>query len=613
MAGCDMKEKAYSPTSYFFDEKKWSEEFSSKEKETSSLFHDGLIIGELLKEIDKKCARLINVINGISEQEILAYQQWLTLDLFFQKKNGKFKGNIDSLLESIQESSQLCLKLSRKKHVKYQPNDIYHELYQLASKRIYLQKQWEKIEKSNWTFKPDDRGVILSPSECEIDFGEKTAIQRFEDHMVQLLHEAYSSGGISDPKIKLVPNDAIIENNTVKVIYNEPNEDTHIQHNLLLNQHPFYYRDYKNVPLNDFQSLTLFDVRYFWLVFSRLSTCIVNRFLTDGNVYQPVVFTKKSLVDIITRCIKINILKAEQLVELHTNTKGELSDFYLKPLYILNGNYHINLGVFIAGQLTRVIDNVVKKQLNTKKIEKGKFFEKNVKSILSEQISKNKVLQDGFCRVLALGFKQSKGKRNEEIDLVMRIGETYLLIEAKSFIYRAGTTGYHNNLKELKDSNANQKIDFFLSEYDRFKSIYDKEAMFPLKPENVIFCYLSSVPHAAGIKINNMPVVDLSILERYFDQGDFEMRNKNNESKVFKFYTNFEEAEINLKRYLNNPPQLDRLRKAFRYVRSSFIMNLNGMNISFQEATFNLSEEQELQTLSDLWLLADSWHNTSIT
>ncbi|WP_426596308.1 hypothetical protein [Pectobacterium brasiliense] len=607
-----MKEKSYSPTSYFFDEKKWSEEFSLKERETSSLFYDGLIIGELLKEIDKKCTRLINVIDGISEQENLAYQQLLTLDLFLQKKNGKFNGNIDSLLESIQESSQLCLKLSRGKFVKYKSIDIYHELYQLASKRIYLQKQWEKIEKSNWTFKSDDGGVILSPSECEIDFGEKIAIQRFEDHMVQLLHEAYNSGGVFDPKIKLIPSDAIIVNNTVKVIYNEPDEDIHIQHNLLLNQHPFYYRDYENVPLNDFQHLNLFDVRYFWLVFSRLSTCIVNRFLTDWSINQPVVFTKKNLVDIITCCIKINILKAEQLVELHTNTKSKLSDFYLKPLYNINGDYHINLGVFIGGQFTRVVDNVVEKQLNIGKNEKGKFFEKNVKRILSDHISNNKILQGGFCRVLALSFKQSKGKKNEEIDLVIRIGETYLLIETKSFIYRAGTTGYHNNLKELKDSNANQKIDFFLSEYDRFKSIYDKEAMFHLKPENVIFCYLSSVPHAAGIKINNMPVVDLSILERYFDQGDFEMRNKNNKSKLFKFYTDFEEAEINLKRYLNNPPQLDRLRKAFRYVRSNFIMNLNGMNVSFQEAIFNLSEEQELQTLSDLWLLADSWHNTSI-
>ncbi|MEI7125689.1 hypothetical protein WCU76_11255 [Pectobacterium versatile] len=127
-----MKEKSYSPISYFFDEKKWSEEFYLKERETSSLFHDGLIIGELLKEIDKKCTRLINVIDGISEQENLAYQQWLTLDLFLQKKNGKFNGNIDSLLESIQESSQLCLKLSREKFVKYQSIDIYHELYQLA-------------------------------------------------------------------------------------------------------------------------------------------------------------------------------------------------------------------------------------------------------------------------------------------------------------------------------------------------------------------------------------------------------------------------------------------------------------------------------------------------
>jgi len=604
-----MKEKAYSPTSYFFDEKKWSEEFNLKENEIPSLFHDGLIIGELLREIDKKCARLINITNGISEQENLAYQQWLTLDLMLKNKN--LKGDIDSLLESIQESSQLCLKLSTEKNIKGHRIDIYDELYQLASKRIFLQKQWEKIEKSNWTFKYNDRELTLSSSNYEIDFGEKIAIQRFKDHMLQLLHEAYNSGGIPDPKIELIPTDVFIYNDKFKIIYSKPDKDTHIQNNLLLNQHPFYYRDYKAIPFNDFQHLRLLDVRYFWLVFSKLSTCIVNRFLNDKNFIPPLIFSKEKLVDIITHCININTSKAEQLVELHTNTKRKLSDFYLNPLYNINGDYYINLGVFIGGQFTRVIDNIVEKQLNIKKIKKGKFFENNVKSILSEHISNNKILQDGFCRVLAQGFKQSKGKKNEEIDLVVRIGETYLLIEAKSFIYRAGTIGYHNNLKELKDSNANQKIDFFISEYERFKSIHDKEAMFHLKPENVIFCYLSSVPHAAGIKINNMPVVDLSILERYFDQGNFEMRNKKNDFKTFKFYTNFFEAEMNLKRYLNNPPQLVRLRKAFRYVRSNFVMNLNGMNISFQEATFNLSEEQELQTLSDLWLLADSWHNTS--
>ncbi|MCW2476444.1 MULTISPECIES: hypothetical protein [unclassified Symbiopectobacterium] len=604
-----MKEKEYIPTSFFFDSKKWSEVFDLKERNTSSLFNDGLIIGELLREIDQKCARLVKVINGVSEHEIMVYQQNLILNLFLDSENGRFTENLDSLLETIHESSQLCIKISDQKVVRYKQKDIYHELYSLASKRIYLQNQWEKITKSNWTFKNNEDGIILSPSDCDVDFGEKIAVQRFKDHLLQLLHGAYRDGGFVDPKIKFMPSDILITNDRFNIIYDEPDEDTSIQHQLILNQHPFYYRGYENIPLNDFQHLTLFDVRYFWIVFIRLSTCIIKCFLKKGRFNQPVIFSKDELVNILTYCINISKLKAEQLVELHTNSKRKLSDFYLKPIYEIDGSYYISLGVFMGGQITRVIDEVVKTQLNIKELKKGKFFEKFFAKLIADQIYNNKILQTGFCRVLALGFKQSKGKENEEIDIIIRIGETYLLIEAKSFIYRTGVMGYHNNLNEMKGSNAKQKINFFLSEYDRFREIHDKNAIFDLKPENVIFCYLSSVPHAAGIKINNMPVVDSSILERYFCQGNFEMRNKDGELKTFDFYTSFDEAERNLKRYLNNPPQLERLRSSFSYVKSNQMMNLNGMNVSFQEALFNLNEENELQTVSSLWLLADSWHN----
>lgn len=551
-----MKEREYSPTTYFFDSKKWSESFDIKERSTSSLFNDGLIIGELLREIDNKCARLVKITNGFSEHEILAYQQVITLKLFLDIKNGRDTNDLDSLFEVIHESSQLCIALSKQTFIGYKSKDTYHELYDLASQRIYLENQWEKIAKSSWTFRRNGDGIVLTPSEYDIDFGEKVAVQRFKDHLRQLLHGASRDGGVIDPKIKSMPSDIIIKSDGVSVIYNEPDEDVSIQHQLILNQYPFYYREYKNVPLKDYKHLNLFDVRYLWIVFTRLSTCIIKNSLTGEGFNQPIIFSKKNLVDILTNCINMSISQAEQLIELHTNSRRKLSDFYLKPIYEIDGDYYISLGVFMGGQITRVIDEIVKTQLNKKNMSKGKFFEKNFKSMISDQMSKNKILQSGFCHVLALGFKQSKGKENEEIDLIIRIGETYLLIEAKSFIYRTGVMGYHNNLKELKDSNAKQKIDFFISEYDRFKKNHDKDAIFDLKPENVVFCYLSSVPHAAGIKINNMPVVDSSILERYFGQGNFEMMNEKKESKFFNFYTTFEEAEGNLKRYLDTPPTI---------------------------------------------------------
>lgn len=603
-----MKSSEHTPTSYFFDSKKWASNFNENEKSISGRFNDGLVIGTLLREIDEKCAALVEKSSGISEYELLAYQQFSTIELLIAIKDGKFIGNPDSVLEAIHESNQLCIKVSTKKFSEYKPHDVYRSLHQLASTRVYLENQWEKITKSNWSFRKNGLDLVLLPNSREIDFGERVAVQRFEDHLLQLSEKAVLDGGIIDPKIKLLPSKIFTTNDGFGVNFDYPNKQSAIQHQLMLNQHPYYYMDYNSIPLKEYSSINLLDIRYFWIVFTSLAHCAINSFLSNRNIRIPITFSKDELVNILTHCVDLNKSQAEQLIDLHTNMKSKLVDFYLKPLYRIDNDYFISLGVFLGGQLTRVIDEVVKTQLNKKELEKGRLFERNFKALISEQILSNNTLQQGFCRVLSLGFKQSKGKKNEEIDLIIRIGETYLLIEAKSFIYRTGVTGYHNNLKEMNESNAAQKIEFFIDEYDRFKEKYDKKANFNLNKENIIFCYLTSVPHATGIRINDMPVVDSSILERYFEQGSFELRNKQNESKLFKFYNSFEEAEKNLKRYLDNPPQLQRLKSAFHYVTSDHVMRLNGMNVFFQEAAFNLNEEQETQTLSHLWSLADSWH-----
>lgn len=603
-----MSSNEYEPTSYFFDSKKWSSNFNDSERNESSCFNDGVIIGTLLRDIDEKCARLVKKTNGISEHELLAYQQFVTIELLIAIKNRKFMGNSDAVLEALHESIQLCIKVSTPKFSNYKSQDVYRDLQHLASSRVYLEKQWKKIKNSNWSFRKEGDELTLCPSEREVDFGEKIAVKRFEDHLVQLSEKAVSEGGFVDPNIKVLPNDIFKTNDGFGIHFDYPTKQSAIQHQIILYQYPYFYMPYNNTPLREYPDIILLDIRYFWIVFSSLSHCIVKKVLSGENISLPVTFSKKELVNIITHCIDLKDSQAEQLVDLHTNMKSELTDFYLKPLYKTGEYYFISLGVFIGGQITRVIDEVVKMQLNTKKSDKGKLFEKSFKNLISEQISSNKILQNGFCRVLALGFKQSRGKQNEEIDIIIRIGKTYLLIEVKSFIYRIDTTGYHNNLNEMKESNAKQKINFFIDEYERFKAVYDQDANFDLKRDNIVFCYLTSVPHATGIKINGMPVVDSSILERYFGQGNFELRNEKSESKFFIFYDSFEGAEKNLKRYLDNPPQLQRLRNSFIYSKSDHVMNLNGMNINFQEALFDLNEGQEAQTSLHLWSLADFWH-----
>ncbi|MFH4412012.1 hypothetical protein [Vibrio diabolicus] len=597
----------YLPTSYFFDSNRWEANFNDDEKGKSSLFHDGLIIGSLLRDIDKRCSSLISNDNGVSEFELLCYQQFKTIEFLSAVKNGQFQEDPTGVLEVIHEATQLNLTISKPHFESFKALDLYDELFNLASRRVYLTNQWNKIEKSNWSFEKENGNLILSPNSKELDFGEKIAIQRFSDHLNQLFDTARKSGGLVDEKIKLIPSYISNKNEVVTIEFDFPDQNVAIQNQLILCQYPYHYLDYFHKPLKKYPDLTLSDIRYFWIIFSKLAHSILEGAIEGNRINVPISFSKEELISILTKCVDISPQKAKQLIEIHTNTRKHLRDFYLKPLFLFDNQYFMSLGVLISGQLTRVIDHIVMENLNSKKLEKGKLFEKQFINTISSQMQKNEILKNGFCKVLALSFKESKHKKNEEIDIIIRIGETYLLIEAKSFIYRTGTVGFHNNFNEIKKSNAQQKIEFFINEYPRFKETYDKDCNFEFSPKNVIFCYLTSVPHATGIKINDMPVVDSSILERYFGQGHFEMQNENGESKLFAFYNNFEEAENNLLRYLENPPQLQRFRDSFNYTKPLNLMKNSDLNIYFKEAYFDMDYQNQVETATYLWSLADTW------
>jgi hypothetical protein len=598
---------SYLPTSYFFDTNKWSNQF--KNQNDQHLYQAGLMIGQALRKTDDEFSALIANNHSFSEKEIIVLLQFHTFELFANLETSGLIDKANIILESIHDAVQLIMKTARNKNTSYKPMEVYESALGLATRRIYLESQWHKIFYSKWQLKAHDQHWQLVSCKNDRDLGEKMAVYRFQDHLNQIMHGTADKGGVKDNNIRFIPTKIITRQGQLGIQYDKPTQQTYLLNYNLLSQHPFYLIPLISKPFKQFNLLTLKTLRYFWIIFQALSLSLLNAYKDGSLSYATSYFSKQELKDILNKCLTFSDQHNDQLIDLFSNNQKMMADFWLNPLYQLDDQYWILLAPFLTGQFHRVIDDKLKNQVFvTEQNRKGKLFEINFAQMLQAQINKNTILQQGFCHIVKVGYKQLKGKKNEEIDIILRIGKTYLLIEAKSFVYRVGSEGYHNNMTTLVDSNIQQKRDFFIEDYEHFKSCHDHTADFELKPERVLSCYLSSVPHAVGTKVNSVPVVDSSLLERYFGNGNFQIIDLEQKTHIFPFYKTFEQAEENLSRYLSELPQLHKYQANLKYTTKDIGINFDNKKVLIDEAYIDLSLENEIKSAQWLLTMKDNWH-----
>lgn len=86
------------------------------------------------------------------------------------------------------------------------------------------------------------------------------------------------------------------------------------------------------------------------------------------------------------------------------------------------------------------------------------------------------------------------------------------------------------------------------------------------------------------------------------------MVNQDKGIKNFCFYKNEFEAEKNLKRYLDELPQLSHYRNCFSYARSNFQRLYKGNKVIFDEPYFDFGSGRIENELLKTWSLADRWY-----
>ncbi|WP_057092541.1 NERD domain-containing protein [Comamonas thiooxydans] len=283
--------------------------------------------------------------------------------------------------------------------------------------------------------------------------------------------------------------------------------------------------------------------------------------------YAPVL-QLEALIQSLSSVSGFNRAESRSLIEFLTY-KGEAGqEIWAQPL--IQVGVSTVAPVFSATtvpNLRRLVD-VWLRQLGVDLARRGPAFEMYLRAEVQQGIRNSKVLSGhAWCIEHDYTFKPKNG-REEQIDLVLAIGSTVIVAEAKCILEPTDSkavamhrrTVLHAAEQALRKSEAIEaNRDDFLNDVKKFG--------FSLAPNfSVLPLVVVSTATHIGVPANGIPVVDEYILSRFLD-GEFEdVAMMGEELKIKKtlktiFYSDVEEAELSLGKYFNEPPQMKRFKK----------------------------------------------------
>lgn len=300
-------------------------------------------------------------------------------------------------------------------------------------------------------------------------------------------------------------------------------------------------------------------------IMSLIANSFMDKFPDDDSAFTPKklqVFCPTlgvtELCIAISKALDIEFSKAQSILTFLTYQQPR-DDLWAHPLLkTQNGKICLLASALVTPNLLRTIEHWLVK-LEIELDQKGYHYEGNIIESLNELAGRNRLIVD-FDKAVSKRFKLPGGE--EEIDLLMRIGDVILLGEAKSIVTTDSPISYFNTQRTLKYAaeQALRKRKFVEANFNDIKSTlnWKFEVTEPLK---IVPLVLNSNKMLVGFSIDNVPVCDEAILTAYFKGPEFPMfsavaRNKVEHYAWFNVYSDFLEFQNNLELYLKNPPQI---------------------------------------------------------
>lgn len=271
--------------------------------------------------------------------------------------------------------------------------------------------------------------------------------------------------------------------------------------------------------------------------------------------HAPVV-SQNRIEEIVRKALNVSATQAKTAVSAFVSPARARSDPWIEPLVALgDGLLTPVIAALRWPNLTRSVEHWLRKG-GLDMARRGTLFEAKVRADLARdnRIAGAIVLPDAV-------------QYANEIDLVVRLGSTFLIGEVKCTVFPAEAHDYHTYWNTLREGaeQARYRVDVISRDP---KAFLDWIGVRDMDPQRCRFLPLvvTNVKAGTGHQFDGVPVVDPLVLEVFFSAGKIlnwviEGPDGVEHARERVLYRSPDEAEAAVEAYLAEPPQIQRLRE----------------------------------------------------
>jgi hypothetical protein len=293
---------------------------------------------------------------------------------------------------------------------------------------------------------------------------------------------------------------------------------------------------------------------------------------------------RKDLVVVLSDCLGIDAGRAGGIVDWLTCDPADTArifakSFWSEPLLPEPGSErrHIILAPLLAGSPVKRVEAWMERGgiSDSRGIKgRGKPFEQHVRKALKDALANNPLLTDAV--VAEHGLKRKNG--SEEIDLLVRVGDSVIVGETKCFVAPSEPIEKHNHLDNLAKATAQAENKRVWAEANRDVIAAALGVNDPARAAILTIQPLVVLNHGFGIGLerDGVPIVDLHYLRLLLSGGSYQSdtRFERNIGMVYQsveLYKSQIDLEARLGRLLRDPPPLKRYESTLRWRRIPFL------------------------------------------
>lgn len=263
------------------------------------------------------------------------------------------------------------------------------------------------------------------------------------------------------------------------------------------------------------------------------------------------------LIEKITGYDKSIVLEKLKLFE---NDGSE--SFWVKPLFKNCDWVYISVHSLHSTMPVYLIDEWVKQLFKGNYDTKGTLFEDSLKTEI-KRLCNGKKFFTNILEQKKFSYKDEDGKTHqEEIDFIWESKNCIVIAEVKCIDYPFTSRITNNHFKVLEKASVQikRKKEYFENHKELFSiSDFNKQ---------IIPCVILNYPCYSGLKIDDVPVVDIGLFQNYISVGglgDCSMGLYDETTCIReKYYDNEDEFSNNITKLINDSPYLNQLKTHYK-------------------------------------------------